>query len=114
MKTLAKITVLIATLLTISINSFATGIDFNEESYINDIPLDLERIEAQLKYEFAVAKDFQMEEEEFIADMQFSEIELDALSAYYTAMAQNIDFEDEEYIDDIPNVITSGFLTLSE
>lgn len=114
MKTLAKITVLIATLLTISINSMATGFDFNDEKYIDDIPFNLDTVEARIKYDLAVAEDFQLEEEEYINDMQFSEVELDALGAYYKALAQNFDFEDEEYIDDIPNIVSTRLLTLSK
>lgn len=114
MKTLAKITVLIATLLTISINTIASGIDFNEENYINDIPFNLEMVEAQAKYDLAVAEDFQLEEEEFINDMQFSEQELESMRSYFNAISQTFDFEDEEYIDDIPAVISAELITLSE
>ncbi len=112
MKTLTKITALIATALIISLNSFAGGFEFQEESYIDDIPMDLQKIEAQIKYEQAMMVEFTFEEEEFINDMVFSDSDLDAQNNYYRAMAVNFEFEEEEYIDDIPCALSDTLVSL--
>ncbi len=102
MKTLTKTTVLIATALLISLNVMASGFQFEPETYIDDIPFNLDSVETIVRYEEAVSVEFSFEEEEFINDMTFTENDLDDMNLYYRAIVENFDFEEENYIDDIP------------
>ena len=102
MKTLTKTTILIATALLISFNTMASGFQFEPETYIDDIPFNLDSVETQVRFEEAVSVNFSLTEEDFINDMSFTESDLDEMSLYYKATAENFDFDEEEYIDDIP------------
>jgi len=102
MKTLAKITLLIITALLISLNVIASGIEFEQEQYIDDIPFNLSEIEAQTRYDSAVIVDYTFEEEGTIDDLPMSEQQLASLRLQTVALSQQFDLEEESYIDDIP------------
>ncbi len=108
MKTLTKTTVLIATALLISLNVMASGFQFDQETYIDDIPFNLDSVEIQVRFEEAVSVIFSLNEENFINDMTFTDNDLDEISNYYKATVETFDFEEEEYIDDIPFLSTSN------
>ena len=102
MKTFTKTTVLIAAALLISLNVMASGIQFEPEAYIDDIPFNLDTVETQARFEEAVSVDFSFSEEEFISDMPFSQTDLDKINNYHKAISVDFDFDEEDYIDDIP------------
>ena len=104
MKTFTKSTALFFAALILSLNIFATGTEFDEESYIDDIPFNVEEVINQISLEKALAVEFYFSEEEYIDDIP-SNIENHA-SKYSHAISQDFSFEDEEYIDDIPATIT--------
>ena len=114
MKTLLRSTALIFSALLISLNIFATGLEFEPEQYIDDIPFDLEKIEKQVKYERALAIDFLFSDEEYINDIPFSLDELTNIRLYAYAVSQIFSFEDEGYIDDIPFVLSTSIVQSSE
>ncbi len=102
MKTLTKTTALILITFLASLNIMATGIEFEQEDYIDDIPFDLEEVEIQARYENAILIDFSFNEEEFINDMPFDDQYLTSLNLYYKAIAESFSFENEHYINDMP------------
>ena len=112
MKTFTKSTALLIAALLISLNIFATGFEFEEEQYIDDIPFNLEQIETQVKCEQALAIDFSLVEEEYIDDIPFSQDYLTRLRLYADAVSQQFSFEEEGYIDDIPTLYTIVFTTV--
>ena len=68
--------------------------NFEEESYIDDIPFDTECVSKNCIYQKAILVTFNFSEEEYIDDIPF---ETETI-----AVNQEFDFEDESYIDDIP------------
>lgn len=105
MKTIAKITLVILATFLIALNVSATGIEFNQEQYIDDIPFDLDSIEKQTRYDNAVVVDYSLDEEVFINDLPFNENQMENIRVHSIAMNQQFDFEEECYIDDIPVVV---------
>lgn len=102
MKTLIKSTLFIAAATLISLNTFASGFEFKEEQYIDDIPFNTEQIAAKASFEIAVSEEFNFDEEKYVDDIQFSEKYLSNLSLYASAVSVEFNFEEEKYIDDIP------------
>ncbi len=102
MKTFTKTTALLAITLLATINIFASGLDFEEEQYIDDIPFNVEEIAKQARFEMAIAADFSFSDEEYIDDMPFSNDYLTKLKLYAEAISQSFSYDDEKYIDDIP------------
>jgi hypothetical protein len=102
MKTLIKTLALLTAALLVSLNIFASGLEFEPEQYIDDIPFNLEKIEKQAKYNDALTVNFTMLDEEYIDDIPFTEDYLTRLSIYANAVSQDFNFNDESYIDDIP------------
>ncbi len=102
MKTLLKSLALLTTTLLLSLNVIATGFEFEQEQYIDDIPFNLDSIEKQSKYNDALLVDFNLSDEEYVDDIPFTEDYLVRLSVYANAVSQDFSFDDEEYIDDIP------------
>lgn len=105
MKTLTRSTALLFAALLISVNIFATGLEFEPEQYIDDIPFNTEKIAKQVIYQNALAVEFSFSDEEYINDIPFSDNYLTKLKMYYEAVSQQFSLSDEEYIDDIPSNI---------
>lgn len=105
MKTSTKTTTLFIAALLLSLNIFATGLEFDQEDYIDDIPFNVEDVVNQVSLEKALTVEFSLSEEEYIDDIP-SNIEVHAsLVKYSDTITQDFSFEDEEYIDDIPTTI---------
>ena len=105
MKTFTKSTALFFAALILSLNIFATGTEFDEESYIDDIPFNVEEVVNQISLEKALAVEFNFSEEEYIDDIP-SIIEAHAsIINYSDTFSQEFSFEEEEYINDIPTSI---------
>lgn len=105
MKTITKSTALFFAALLLSLNISASGIEFNQESYIDDIPTNIEELINQISYENAIAVDFSFDEEEYIDDIPVMVEDHKSNSLYTNAVSQDFSFEEEEYIDDIPAAI---------
>ena len=102
MKTFTKTTALLAIILLATLNIFATGLEFEQEQYIDDIPFNVEEIANQARFEMAIAIDFTFSDEEYIDDIPFDEDYLTRLKLYAEAISQSFSYDDEKYIDDIP------------
>lgn len=105
MKTFTKSTALFFAALILSLNIFATGTEFDEESYIDDIPFNVEEVINQISLEKALAVEFYFSEEEYIDDIPSNIEAHTSLLNYSDAVSQDFSFEEEEYIDDIPTSI---------
>ena len=112
MKTLTKTTATLFAALLISLNVFATGIEFEEENYIDDIPFNLEEVKQQVTYEEALTVEFLLNEEEYVDDIPSSILDSVSHKLYTEAVSQKFNFEEEEYINDIPLSLTPE--TISE
>ncbi len=108
MKTLTKTTALILIIFLASLNIMATGLEFEQEEYIDDIPFNLEDVEIQTRYDIAIQVDFSFNEETTIDDLPFDEQYLTSLNLYYKAISENFCFEQEQYINDIPSAISQN------
>lgn len=106
MKTYTKSTVLFFAALILSLNIFATGTEFEEERYIDDIPFSVEEVITQISLEKALAVEFNFSEEVYIDDIPSYIESHEGLVKYSNAISQDFSFEEEEYIDDIPANIT--------
>ncbi len=105
MKTSTKSTAILFAALLLSLNIFANGLEFNQESYIDDIPFNVEEVIHRVTYENALTVDFSFEEEDYVDDIP-SIIDKDSVDNLYSeAVSLDFSFEEEEYIDDIPTVI---------
>ncbi len=102
MKTLTKTTALILITLLASLNIMATGLEFEQEDYIDDIPFNLEEIETQARYEMALTVEFTFSDEDYIDDIVLDTKYLTSLRLYADAVSKSFSFDDERYIDDIP------------
>jgi len=100
MKTITKITALIAIAIMFSVNLNASPVTFNEESYIDDIPFSTTEIYNEIIIKQQLA-DFTFEEEQYINDIPFNTDSISANSQYQKAIAVEFNFEEELYIDDI-------------
>ncbi len=102
MKTLLKTTALLVTLTVLfSINLVASGIEFDEESYINDIPFNTEDVYNEFIAERNLCE-FTFEEEGYINDIPFNTECVTADCLYREAVSIDFQLKEEEYIDDIP------------
>jgi hypothetical protein len=70
MNTLTTITALIAIAIMLSANLNASLVNFNEESYIDDIPFNTECVSANCCYHKAISVEFNFEEEQYIDDIE--------------------------------------------
>ncbi len=105
MKTITKSTAILFAALLLSLNIFANGLEFDQESYIDDIPFNVEEVIVQVTYENALAVDFSFDDEEYVDDIP---VIIDSVSddtLYTMAVSQDFSFEEENYIDDIPTVL---------
>ncbi len=101
MKTLLKTTALLVTLTVLfSVNLNASGIEFDEESYIDDIPFNTEEVYNDIIAEQSLVE-FNFEEEGYIDDIPFNTECISANCLFNQAISVEFDFEEETYIDDI-------------
>ena len=105
MKTSTKTTAIFFAALLLSLNIFATGFEFDQESYIDDIPFNVEEVVNQVSLEKALAVEFYLSEEEYIDDIPSNIENHTSLVKYSDTISQEFSFEEEEYIDDIPTAI---------
>lgn len=98
-----NITKTIATIFIIlfSINLSAALLNFEEESYINDIPFDTYEIYNDIVDRADLMK-FDFEEEAYISDIPFDTKCITVDCGYEKALQEEFSFEEESYIDDIP------------
>ena len=101
MKTLTKVTALIAIAIMFSSNLNASSVNFTEESYIDDIPFDTTEIYNVIMEEQELASSFTFEEEDYIDDIPFDTECISTECKYQKAIAVEFSFEEEAYIDDI-------------
>jgi hypothetical protein len=101
MKTIIKSTA-ITTIFTLlfSFNIMAE-INFNEESYIDDIPFNTEAIYSEVVIERNII-DYELNEEAYINDIPFSTETIAENKLYELAIKEEFTFDEETYIDDIP------------
>ena len=102
-------TAALITIITVIItgNLLAQEFDFNDESYINDIPFNTASIAADYTYNKAITVLFEMEDVTYIDDMPFNTEVVVENYAYKNAVMVEFQMNDEEYIDDIPfNTLT--------
>ena len=76
--------------------------DFEEEEYIDDIPFNTACVTANCFYNKAIAVVFELSEEEYIDDLPFSTIEIAQQNNFNQAVSVEFEMENENYIDDIP------------
>ena len=76
--------------------------EFEEEAYINDIPFNTASIAASYDYNTALSVLFEMEEEAYIDDMHFNTAIVTGIYTYNNAISVEFQLNDESYIDDIP------------
>ncbi len=100
MKTLTKITALIAIAIMFSASLSLPPVTFNEESYIDDIPLNTTEIYNEIITENNLAE-FTFEEDQYIDDIPFDTECVSTNCRYHKAISAEFSFEEEEYIDDI-------------
>ncbi len=105
MKTYTKSTALFFAALLLSLNIFATGIEFDQENYIDDIPFNMEEVVTQITYENAITVDFALTDEDYIDDIPVLIDTLTYTSSYSNIPVEDFSFEEEEYINDIPSSI---------
>ena len=73
------------------------SIDFEEETYIDDIPFNTAEIVALYNYTVSVSISFELEEESYINDIPFN-----TNWVADEANARLVQFEEESFINDIP------------
>lgn len=101
MKAILKSTI-ITTIFTLlfSFNMMA-DINFNDETYIDDIPFSTEAIYSQVVIDRHIL-DFEMQEEAYINDIPFNTDTIADDKLYDLALEEKFTLEEESYIDDIP------------
>jgi len=97
MKTITIITALIAIMFSANLN--ASPVNFNEESYINDIPFSTSEIYNEIISEQQLA-DFNFEEEQYIDDIPFNTECVSTNCRYHKAISVEFNFEEEPHIND--------------
>ncbi len=100
MKTLKNLTALIATLalmISLNLNAESFNMQFEEESYINDIPFDTEMVVNEM-----MMPEYDFEEEAYIDDIPFDTECIAKNCIYQKAISVDYDMDDEAYVDDIP------------
>jgi len=100
MKIITIITALITIAIIFSVNLNASPVNFNEESYIDDIPFSTTEIYNEIITEQQLT-DFTLEEEQYIDDIPFNTECISTNSQYQKAISVEFNFEEEEYINDI-------------
>ncbi len=87
-------------ILLFSFNTMA-DVNFNEETYIDDIPFNTEAIYSKVVIERNIL-DFEVNEETYINDIPFSTETIAEDKLYELAITEKFTFDEEDYIDDIP------------
>ncbi len=105
MKTLTRSTALFLSALLLSLNVFATGLEFEQEEYIDDIPFNVEDVINQVTMEEALAVEFSLSDEEYINDIPLYILSQESSIKYSETISQDFSFQEEAYIDDIPESI---------
>jgi len=109
MKTITTITALIAIAIMFSANLVASPVNFNEESYINDIPFSTTEIYNEIITEQQLA-DFTFEDEQYIDDIPFDTKCVSTNCLYQKAISVEFNFAEEQYIDDLTSANKLGLL----
>ena len=91
-----------STLLFVNSSAFAGNLEFEEESYIDDIPFSTELVVANYYYKIALSANIDFEDENYIDDIPFNTELVSDRIAYTKAINVHFEMEDENYIDDIP------------
>ena len=105
MKTIKSITILIGTfalMFSLNLNAAVENFNFEEESYINDIPFNTGCVTADYLYEKAMNEVYNFEEESYIGDIPFNTECVTTSCRYQKAIKVVFNFNEESYIDDIP------------
>ena len=105
MKTIKSITLVLGVLAltwSMSLGAAVEEFNFEEETYIDDIPFHTEHLTAICQYQKAMAVVFDFEEETYVDDIPFNTECVTANCRYQKAMKAVFNFEEEAYIDDIP------------
>lgn len=101
MKTLIKTISLLVTLTILSsVNLYALEYNFNEESYIDDIPFNTHEIFHDIIADRKLAE-FDFEEEGYIDDISVDSGCVTPECKYKKAVSVDFQLEEEEYVDDI-------------
>ncbi len=101
MKTIIKTSALLVTFtLLLAANMSASAFNFEEESYINDIPFDAEEVYNDFVVDQQLVE-FDFEEESYVNDIPFDTACISANCKYSKAMLVEFNFEEETYIDDM-------------
>ena len=79
-----------------------TSLDFEEEAYIDDIPFNTASVAAIYNYNKAVTVVFEMDEETNIDDIPFDTKQIAVEYDYNTAVSVEFVMDTESSIDDIP------------
>ena len=77
-------------------------LNFEDEEYADDIPFNTERVVANYKFKSAVSHVFEMEEEDYVDDLPFDTRAIANRVIYDEAINTAFLMTDEDYIDDIP------------
>lgn len=97
MKTKLHTAALITMITLFTANLFASEFNFEEESYIDDIPFKTEMVVNEM-----MTPEFDFEDEAYINDIPFNTASIAASYVYNTAITVLFEMEEEAYIDDIP------------
>jgi len=100
MKTLNKyFTLIAATLIMITSSAIASGVEFKDECYINDIPFNTAEVYNQIMLNNI---DLAFEEEAYVNDIPFNTEVISEKIIFEETMVVVFEIEEEEYINDIP------------
>jgi len=100
MKTLNKYFTLIAlALFMITTSAIASGVEFEDECYINDIPFNTAEVYNQIMLNNI---DLAFEEEAYVNDIPFNTEVISKKIMFEEAMVVVFEIEEEDYINDIP------------
>ena len=76
--------------------------NFEEESYISDIPFNTTLVSANLAYEEALSENYENVDELYIEDIPFDTEKISAESISKTTIETEYELTDEAYVEDIP------------
>lgn len=83
-------------------NLLLPELDFEDEKYIDDIPFNTAKVVANYKYKTALAETFVMGEEDYVDDLPFDTRSIANMVVYEEAMNTTYLMDDEDYVNDIP------------
>lgn len=86
----------------LSEDKIITEFDFEEETYIDDIPFDTECVTKNCMYRKAISVVFDLDEEMYVEDIPFNTKKIITKTKYLSSLNSEFEMEDENYIDDIP------------